>query len=232
MSNQIMPEDFSEWNELMVAKHDPELFHHHPRGAARWIENSRVKTVVRLLAAKPEHKVLDVGCGAGNVLERLSGGTLQGLDLSKRMVEHAQKRLGAKAKIELGDAENLPFTSTSFDRVLCSSVLSHVLHPDRVLEECFRVLKPGGRLVVSVSHEVNIERGMNIARSLGLSRILLTDKSKPDHDHVYNSEYHLHHFSRKLLREFAKKLPPESKMKSIPNFLMAIHVAAVYEKKA
>ncbi|GMV80372.1 MAG: hypothetical protein AMXMBFR7_15560 [Planctomycetota bacterium] len=228
MHDQIsMPERFAEWNEQMVARHDPERFHDHPRTVVRWMESRRVRAVLRLLKADRDHALLDVGCGAGNLLLQVDAGARHGLDLSKKMVGRARQRLGDQARIVHADAEQLPYADATFDRVLCSSVLSHVLRPEKVLEESFRVLKPGGRLVLSVSYEVTIERGIRIARKLGLGPVLLGDGS-PD-EHVYNSEYHLHHFDARLLHECAAKLPKPLLLRKIPWF-WPTHLIAAYQK--
>ena len=230
MAEPNAPEHFSEWNEQMVARHDPELFHNHPRWIVRSIENSRVNTVLSLLNAGPSHVVLELGCGGGNVLERSSGGKKYALDLSQRMSQRALKRLGRKASIVRADGESIPFRDGSVDRVICSSVLSHALHPQQLLLESYRVLKPGGRLVVSVSTEASIERGLKIARTLGLNRILLgRSPDKPQED-VYNREYHLHRFDAESLRDAASKLPPARKLKAVRSFFFPVHLVALFVK--
>lgn len=227
---QSMPEHFSDWNEQMVARHDPEAFHQHPRAVVRWVENTRVTAALRLLEAGSSYRVLDIGCGAGNVLERIQAQERHGIDLSGVMAERARKRLGKAATIVQGDAEELPFAAGSFDRVLCSSVLSHVLHPERVLAEAYRVLKPGGRLVVSVSHEAAIERGIRLARALLFGPLLLGRSSQPVREHVYSSEYHLHHFDLTYLHESAAKLPRERALSKVP-WIYPVHLVALYVKE-
>jgi SAM-dependent methyltransferase len=230
MAEPNAPEHFSEWNEQMVARHDPELFHNHPRWIVRSIENARVSRVLRLLDAGPSHTVLELGSGAGNVIERAAGGKKFALDLSRRMSQRALKRLGRKASVVQADGEAIPFRDATIDRVICSSVLSHALNPEKLLAESFRVLKPGGRLVVSVSTEASIERGLKIARTLGLNRILLgRSPDKPQED-VYNREYHLHRFDVQSLREAAVRLPKERTMTSVRSFLFPVHLVALYVK--
>jgi SAM-dependent methyltransferase len=96
--------------------------------------------------------MLDLGCGTAlhqPVCER-TGYSYAGLDYSN-----------AKAPI-LGDAHALPFRDGAFDFVLSVAVLEHVQHPAVVLGEVFRVLRPGGRLIGTVSflepfHEVSFQ---------------------------------------------------------------------------
>ena len=57
-------------------------------------------------------------------------------------------------------AENLPFTQ-AFDTVIAAEVLEHVLDPEKVLAEIYRVLKPGGNIIVTVPDEINGKSHMN-----------------------------------------------------------------------
>lgn len=110
-----------------------------------------------------EH-VLDVGCGTG-VLTRLaaaavgSSGSVTGIDPSPGMIAMARRNaLGARVEFRLGAIEALPFPDASFDLVLSSFMVHHL--PPQVkragFAEVWRVLKPGGRLLV-----VDIDRPAN-----------------------------------------------------------------------
>ena len=213
----------------MIRKYDPDVFHHHPKGIVRWVENHRTSAVLRCIDARPEHAVLDVGCGTGIILSQVKSQQRVGIDLSRYMVSRARERLGASAQILLGDAEELPFPSQSFDRVIASSLFSHVLHPDRVAAELKRVLKPGGRIVVSVSDEEQIEKGMRIARWLFLDRWILGPTGEV---RVYNVEYHLHKFSCKRMRDLLGGGGlVERTVKRVPTVLFPVHWVAIYEHK-
>jgi SAM-dependent methyltransferase len=95
--------------------------------------------------------VLDVGCGAGtNYAERLLSSVreVHGVELAPSAVEAAQS-LGVKAVVH-DLSEPLPYDDDSFDVVLCFEVLEHLFDPLFTTRETFRVLRPGGRLLVSV----------------------------------------------------------------------------------
>src|SRR5437870_2147453 len=95
--------------------------------------------------------VLDVGCGPGYVSASASerGAMPRGVDFSEQMVALAQ-RMFPQIEFREGDAQNLPFIDTSFDRVLANFALLHVSDPERACAEAFRVLNSGGRFGFTV----------------------------------------------------------------------------------
>jgi SAM-dependent methyltransferase len=100
--------------------------------------------------------VLDAGCGIGGLLLRLSGRfRLVGLDLSADYVNIASERLPEGEFME-GRIEQMPFEDSSFDTVVTTDVLEHVLHLDDALRELLRVLKPGGHLIARVPIEPSL----------------------------------------------------------------------------
>lgn len=96
--------------------------------------------------------VLDVGSGDGAAAEFLAPHcrSLVCIDTSATMIEAARARLAKRAHVraEVADVHELPFRASSFDSVLVFHTLTYALHPARALEECARVLRPGGRLVL------------------------------------------------------------------------------------
>ncbi|MHB9100153.1 MAG: class I SAM-dependent methyltransferase [Sulfuricella sp.] len=113
---------------------------------------------LQVAAIRPGEEILDVGCGTG-VLTRLAcdaagpAGSALGIDPTRNMIRVAKEnaqRLGSRAEFKVAAIEQLPFENTRFDAVL-SSLMLHHLPPDlkrQGLREVYRVLKPGGRLIV------------------------------------------------------------------------------------
>jgi ubiquinone/menaquinone biosynthesis C-methylase UbiE len=94
-------------------------------------------------------RILDLGCGTGLFLTAYEqgGGSGVGLDISRGMLERARSRCSV-CEVTVGNAEILPFTDESFDAVSSLLAFSYVRHPENLLEETYRVLRPGGSLAI------------------------------------------------------------------------------------
>ena len=108
-----------------------------------------VRATVAGLAAP---RLLDLGCGTGALAERVlgvaPGAHLTCVDLSPRMAEAARARLAGRAEVILGDAERLPFHDAGFDAAWCNDSFHHYPDPERAAFQAWRVLAPGGALVI------------------------------------------------------------------------------------
>src|SRR5687767_1168675 len=148
----------SEWNEAMVDRYDIDRYYERSHVIVRWIERRRLETLRRFAAARPKDRILEVGVGGGHVLARFAGLQRTGIDLSPTMLKRARRRLGDDVELLQGSADQLPFEDGSFDVVLCTEVLEHVVDPARVVRELMRVAAPGARVVVSIPNEAIIDR--------------------------------------------------------------------------
>ncbi len=115
----------------------------------------RLDSVLKSLNARANESILDVGCGnARDIIPMLeSGAQITGIDISQGMINEAQRDLEEAGyqgvSMQVGDATHLPFPDNCFDKVLCSEVIEHIPDADKAVGEMFRVLKRGGRLVIS-----------------------------------------------------------------------------------
>ena len=96
--------------------------------------------------------VVDVGIGTGFIAEGAlaAGARVIGVDSSDGMLEQARKRFGvARFEARSGDIESLPVGTSEVDVVLGNMVLHHAANPPRAILEMARILKPGGRVVIT-----------------------------------------------------------------------------------
>jgi ubiquinone/menaquinone biosynthesis C-methylase UbiE len=96
---------------------------------------------------------LDIGCGTGALLSRLVAefpeSAFTGVDASTEMLELARTRLPANVSLDTCWAEDLPFDDCSFDTIVSCNMFHFIRCPDAALDEMFRVLRPGGTLVIT-----------------------------------------------------------------------------------
>ena len=147
------------WNASLVATRsfgatEDSLEHFHWR-------NAQYPGYIELMpvCGQDDKVVVDYGCGPGNDLVGFSAfskpSKLYGMDVSAQALQVASQRLELhEAPVELiplDEAENnLPLDNESVDYIHTSGVLHHCLHLDRILEEFYRILKPGGEVSVMI----------------------------------------------------------------------------------
>ena len=107
------------------------------------------------LAAQPGQNILDLGCGDGQLTQRIAatGATVTGVDSAPAMVAAARARgiIAVEA-----NAESLPFADSTFDAAFSNAALHWVRGQDAMMAEVRRVLKPGGRFVAEMGGHGNI----------------------------------------------------------------------------
>ncbi|KWR72166.1 methyltransferase [Arthrobacter sp. W1] len=102
-------------------------------------------------------RILDIGCGSGPLAHELMtrGAFVSGFDASQAMIDLARSRLGEQADLQVADlGEQLPYAADTFDDAIASLVLHYLEDWTRPLAEIRRVLKPGGRLLLSLNHPI------------------------------------------------------------------------------
>lgn len=113
----------------------------------RAIPFARLEQTLKVLNLPHAGKLLDAGGGTGRVAAALRPhiGSVIVADVSRGMLAQArQKKLPAAS----AETERLPFPDGAFDRVLMVDALHHVVHQGETVRELYRVLKPGGLLVI------------------------------------------------------------------------------------
>lgn len=117
------------------------------------IVHRRTTRAMQQMHIRPGERVLDIGVGTGLGLPFYpSHAKVVGIDLSEGMLRKARQRIETQklnwAKLTLGNALELPFSSGVFDHVLLSHVVTVVSDPVRLLAETRRVTRPGGQIVI------------------------------------------------------------------------------------
>ncbi len=116
-----------------------------------WWFATRTWAIEKWLNALPHHnglEILDIGCGAGNMIHHLGGyGRVRGIEVDPRPVKIAQSR---GYDVRQGDAtREIPFPDASFDLVTALDVIEHVDADTAILREAYRVLRPGGHVLIT-----------------------------------------------------------------------------------
>lgn len=127
-------------------------YYRHNEAYAEFLENwdagfyEKYASVLR--AAAPRGRVLDAGCGVGQVVARLTqaGCEAHGVDVSEPNIGRARRH---SPLCRLYDGRRLPYADGFFDAAGALNVLEHVEEPEAFLAELCRVVRPGGRIVVS-----------------------------------------------------------------------------------
>ena len=112
------------------------------------IPRERERVTGMYLEETPPGKLLEVGCGSGQRLAELRkrGWQVEGQEVDPRAAEFARTRYGVQ--VHQGELEKLALPDEGFDAIVTNHVIEHVFHPEALLKECRRLLKPGGVLVV------------------------------------------------------------------------------------
>jgi SAM-dependent methyltransferase len=158
--------------------------------SVRFLRKFRQKRIERFIQ---KGRILDIGCGRGTLLSLMKeqGWEAYGLEFNEETAWHARNVLGLD--IKTGRLADVHFDDAFFDVVTLWHVLEHLPDPVLTFEECRRILKPGGLLVISVPNSDSLQ-----------ARI-----SGDDWFHL-DLPYHLYHFNDKnldlFLRTFSFKI--------------------------
>ncbi len=118
----------------------------------------RASLILQQLGSIGTGRILDLGCGRGFYAKAITtlypSATVAGVDYNADYLAVAKAQTHATTvQLARGDARTLPFPSESFDAVVCSEVLEHIVEDGAALLEINRVLRDGGLLLISVPHQ-------------------------------------------------------------------------------
>lgn len=109
--------------------------------------------VLNILNPIQFNNMLDIGCGTGSLMEKILDEKPQvrsyGLDLSEEMLKVAREKLPKRTELVYGEAEALPYDNKKFEMVVMVDSFNYFVNPEQATKEAYRVLKPGGTLVIA-----------------------------------------------------------------------------------
>ncbi len=141
-------------------------------------------------------KILDFGCGKGKmlgeILEVNPEANIFGVDVSERALTFIKKRFPKQQFKKIEDGEKLPFKTNTFDFIIASDVLEHIYDTENAFSELARILKPEGKILISVPYNGRIK---NVIITLFFYEFVFNPYSP-----------HIRFFSRRSLKNCLKKV--------------------------
>ncbi len=181
------PVDVEALNDRLAREHPIDEYYARSPWPIRLVEGRRLARVRGFLGTVAGLEVIEIGSGGGHVLAMFPEARLTALDVSDEYLEDARERLaGYDVRFVKGEVDKLDLPAASYDRVICTEVLEHVVDPDAVLGAIARLLRPSGVAVITVPNDPLIHRVKGIARRQPL-RWLFGSRIEWGGD-----EYHLH----------------------------------------
>ncbi len=179
------------FNYIEHYKLDAEAFDYsEEKAGATGHDHRRVHEFISANVSNNIKSILDVGCGSAWVAQNFlnKGKTIYSLDISSTNPKKALENYPSKNHSGItADSFLLPFKENSFDCIIASEIIEHVVYPDKFVAELFRVVKPGGNLLISTPYKEKITYYLCIH----------CNKLTPLHSHI-------HSFDEKKLQSLYK----------------------------
>ncbi len=155
-------------------------------------------------------KVLEIGCGAGLVASHLvmAGSNLHAIDLTEKAVKITKKRFevfGLNGTIQQMDAEELEFDRDTFDRVVSWGVIHHSGNLKGIINQIYRVLKPGGKVYLMVYNKNSLRYQVFCRLWHGVARLEFLNKNLDEIAGSITDGYIARHLTEKEIKLIARK---------------------------
>jgi len=138
------PNSPSLWNRIWTGKTD--------YGEMKEEERINLYKYIGSLIPEEELNLLDMGCGDGEFLKYVNEKVKKnGIDFSKTGIEKAKQKV-VNGNFSIGDINKTQFNDSAFDVITIIETLEHVNNPEETLKEAKRLLKIGGKIIISVPH--------------------------------------------------------------------------------
>ena len=193
-----------------AADYDETYFVGHIRRYEEGVYGNRVRWITKYLSGVSGKSLLDAGCGIGFFSEvaRREGARVVSLDFSPQALRVYRKRGGGDARLLVGSVEELPFADGRFDFAMAIDVIEHLYHPHALLAELFRVVRPGGRVVVETDNESTwfTRRGFRRVNNWLQGRTELGRKLVKIRSEIPSTSLHVETFDFRSLRAALEKV--------------------------
>ena len=176
--------------EQLAREHPSDDYYERSPWPIRFVEQRRLAIIRDFMGDVAGLDVLEVGSGGGHVLRMFPTARLTALDVADAYLELARKNLaGYDVRFVKSEVEKSDLPEASFDRIICTEVLEHVIDPDSVLAAIAGLLRPTGVAVVTVPNDPLIDRVKHVLRRAPL-RWLMGDRIEWG-----GEDYHLHRWT-------------------------------------
>ncbi|MFN0205430.1 MAG: class I SAM-dependent methyltransferase [Planctomycetota bacterium] len=197
-------------HEFTAADYDEKYFAGHIRRYEEGVYGNRVKWISKYLDGVGGKLLLDAGCGIGFFSEaaRHLGANVVSLDFSPQALGVYRRRGGRDAALVAGSVEELPFADNEFDFAMAIDVIEHLYHPNLLLSEMYRVVRPGGRVIVETDNEGTwfTKKGFRRVNNWAQARTPLGKKLAKIRSEITSTSLHVETFDFKLLAERLEKI--------------------------
>jgi glycosyltransferase 2 family protein len=125
----------------------------------RYFQRRKTDAITDTLAVKPDHVVIDIGCGSGVQLKQIASRGYAfaiGIDVNINAIRFARGRGLPNTEFIIADAQHLPIKSSVADRIICAEIIEHVKSPDNLVHEIDRILKQGGGVVITTPNDRSV----------------------------------------------------------------------------
>jgi 2-polyprenyl-3-methyl-5-hydroxy-6-metoxy-1,4-benzoquinol methylase len=177
-------------NDRLALEHPIDDYYAHAPLPIRLVERRRLAIIRRFMGDVAGLELAEVGSGGGHVLRMFPEARLIAIDVSDIYLEQARKNLaGYDVRYVKGEVDKLGLPAASFDRIICTEVLEHVVDPDAVLGTIATLLRPSGVAAITVPNDPLIIRLKGILRRTPVGRI------GRDSFNWGGDQYHLHRWT-------------------------------------
>lgn len=210
--------DVERWNDTFAREHDIDDYYARSSILIRWIERRRLACIRKMAASRADDRILEVGCGGGHILRMFPQCELTGVDVSGEMLRKAGRNLqGYRVELLRGELQELDLPDGGFDLVICSEVLEHTVDPEAVLGQIRRLVKPGGRVIVTFPNDPLVNRLKAVIRRSGLTILPPFRRISWGGD-----DYHLHVWTVREMRKLLSRYFAITSARFAPNRLLPV----------